>query len=76
MSHEHVVGLLNPAMSAIFCVSLLTLWYHQPHLTYIAIFALSYAIRIVCFGILYFAFAQEAPLLRLLSNALILLATM
>jgi len=75
MSYESVVGLLNPAMSAIFCVSLLTLWYYQRHLTYIAIFVLSYAVRILCFGILYFAFAQEALALRLVANALILLAT-
>lgn len=76
MSYEGVVGLLNPAMSLIFCVSLLALWFQQRHLTYIAIFALSYAMRILCFGILYLAFAQEILALRLLANFLILLATM
>ncbi|MCZ0737965.1 GGDEF domain-containing protein [Phreatobacter sp. AB_2022a] len=76
MSYEGVVGLLNPAMSAIFCISLLALWRQQRHLTYVAIFALSYAIRILCFGLLYFAFAQKEPVLRQLSNALVLLATM
>jgi diguanylate cyclase (GGDEF)-like protein len=76
MSYEGVIGLLNPAMSAIFCMSLLALWRRQRHLTYIAIFALSYAIRVLCFGILYFAFAQNAPALRLLANLLVLLATM
>lgn len=76
MSYEGVVGLLNPAMAAIFCMSLLALWRRQRHLIYIAIFALSYAMRVLCFGILYFAFAQEAPALRLLANGLVLLATM
>lgn len=76
MSYEGVVGLLNPAMSAIFCGSLLVLWRRQSHLSYIAIFALSYAIRILCFGVLYFAFAQEAPVLRLVANSFILIATM
>lgn len=74
MSYEGVVGLLNPAMSAIFCFSLLALWGQQRHLTYVAIFALSYATRVLCFGILYLAFAHDA--LRLLANLLILLATM
>jgi diguanylate cyclase (GGDEF)-like protein len=76
MSYQSVVGLLNPAMSAIFCAALFALWYYHRNLTYIAIFVLSYAVRTVCFGILYFAFAHQEPVLRQLSNALILLATM
>lgn len=74
MSYESVVALLNPAMSAIYCASLLVLWQHQRHLTYIAIFALSYAIRGFCFGTLYFALIQEAPALRTAANSLVLLA--
>jgi diguanylate cyclase (GGDEF)-like protein len=74
MSYDSVVALLNPAMSAIYCASLLVLWQHQRHLTYIAIFALSYAVRGLCFGTLYFAFIQEAPALRTAANSLVLLA--
>lgn len=74
MSYESVVALLNPAMSAIYCASLLVLWRHQRNLTYIAIFALSYGIRSLCFGILYFAFVQEAPALRIAANSFVLLA--
>lgn len=74
MNYDSVVALLNPAMSAIYCASLLVLWQHQRHLTYIAIFALSYAIRGLCFGTLYFAFIQEAPALRTAANSLVLLA--
>jgi len=75
MSHEIVVGMLNPAMSAIFGACLFSLWYYHRHLTYIAIFVLSYVVRLLCFGILYIAFALEDPVLRLLANAFILLAT-
>jgi len=76
MSYEGVVALLNPAMSAIYCASLVVLWRHQRHLTYIVIFALSYAIRGLCFGVLYFAFTQEALVLRLVANSFVLLAMM
>lgn len=76
MSYENVVALLNPAISAVYCVSLLVLWQHQRHLSYIAIFALSYAVRTLSFGSLYFALAHEALELRLIANALILVAMM
>lgn len=76
MSYESIVALLNPAMSAIYCVSLFVLWRHQRHLSYIAIFASSYALRTVCFAVLYFAISKQAPELRILSNALILLSMM
>lgn len=75
MSHESVVALLNPAMSAIFCASLLALWLQQRQRTYIAIFAASYAIRTLCFGILTLAITQEHSSLRILANGLVLLAT-
>jgi diguanylate cyclase (GGDEF)-like protein len=75
MSHESVVALLNPAMSAIFCVSLLALWRHQRQLTYVALFAFSYAMRVLCFVILTFAITREYSSLRLLANGLVLLAT-
>ena len=74
MTHESVVALLNPAMSAIFC-ALLTLWFHQRQRSYIAIFAASYAVRTLCFGILTFAIAQEYSPLRILANGLVLLAS-
>jgi len=72
MSNENIVALLNPLMSLIYCTSLLVLWRHQRHRTYIAIFALSYATRALCFGILYFAFTQAMPVLRLTANVLVL----
>ncbi len=74
MSYETIVALLNPAMSAIYCVSLFVLWRHQRHLVYIAIFATSYALRTVCFAVLYLAISRPAPELRVLSNSLILLS--
>lgn len=74
MNHESVVALLNPAMSAIFCASMIVLWWLHRRLTYIATFALSYAIRCLCFGTLYFALIQETPVLRTAANALVLLA--
>ena len=74
MSYESIVALLNPAMSAIYCVSLFVLWRHQRHLVYIAIFATSYALRTVCFAVLYLAISRPAPELRVLSNSLILLS--
>jgi hypothetical protein len=76
MSYQSVVGMLNPAMSAIFCASLFVLWYYHRHLVYVAIFVLSYATRFICFGTLYFAFVQGEPALRLLASGLMLLTTM
>ncbi|MGB3878136.1 GGDEF domain-containing protein [Shinella zoogloeoides] len=76
MSYESVIALLNPAMSAIYCMSLLVLWRRQRQLDYIAIFALAYAVRVLCFGALYFAFSEQAPVLRQVANALILLSMM
>jgi diguanylate cyclase (GGDEF)-like protein len=76
MSYHNVVGLLNTSMSAIFGAALLVLWYHHRQLTYIRTFALSYAIRALCFGVFYFAFAEENPVLRLMANVVLLLAMM
>ena len=76
MSYQSVIGLLNTSMSAIFCASLFVLWRHHRHLTYIGIFGFSYAARTLCFGVLYLAFATETPVLRLLANALLMLAMM
>lgn len=74
MSYQDVIGLLNSNMSAIFCAALFVIWYHHRHLTYIRIFALSYAIRAICFVIFYFAFSLKDPVLRLLANGLLMLA--
>ena len=59
MNYQTFVAMLNPAMSAIFGASLLALWYHHRHLSYILVLVFSYAIRFLCFGILYVAFAQD-----------------
>lgn len=67
-----VLGVLNPAMSAIFCISLLALWWHQRELGYIVFFALSYAVRAVCFIVVFVALSEQAMPLRMVSNALIL----
>lgn len=69
-----VLGVLNPAMSAIFSISLLALWWHQRRLAYIAFFALSYAVRAVCFIIVFVALSEQTMPLRMVSNALILLS--
>lgn len=74
MSYQSVIGLLNTSMSAIFCVSLFALWRHHSHLNYIGILVISYAIRVLCFGIFYFAFALENPVLRLVANVFLMLA--
>jgi len=76
MSVEFVVGVLNTSMSAIFGASLLALWYYQRELGYIAILVFSYGVRILSFGSLYAAFALDEPELRMVSNTLILTATM
>jgi diguanylate cyclase (GGDEF)-like protein len=76
MSYYSVIGLLNTSMSAIFCASLFVLWRHNRHLSYVAIFGVSYAIRALCFGIFYFAFAQEDPTLRVLANVFMMLSMM
>lgn len=68
-----VLGVLNPAMSAIFSLSLLALWWQHRKLAYIAIFASSYAIRTACFIIAFIALNEQTLPLRLVSNALILL---
>ena len=68
------LGVLNPAMSAIFSISLLALWWHQRRLTYVGLFALSYAIRAVCFIIVFVALSEQAMPVRMVGNALILLS--
>lgn len=72
MSYQDVIGLLNTGMSALFCISMFVLWHHHRHLTYIAIFALSYSIRALCFVIFYFAFSLGDPVLRFLANVLLM----
>lgn len=67
-----VLGVLNPAMSAIFCISLLALWWHQRELSYIVFFAFSYAVRAICFIVVFVALSEQAMPLRMVSNALIL----
>ncbi|WP_312944237.1 GGDEF domain-containing protein [Agrobacterium sp.] len=74
MSYQDVIGLLNTSMSALFCASMLVLWRQHRHLTYIRIFVLSYGIRALCFGIFYFAFALEDPVLRLMANVFLMLS--
>ncbi|WP_092773875.1 GGDEF domain-containing protein [Agrobacterium fabrum] len=74
MSYQDVIGLLNTSMPALFCASMFVLWYHHRHLTYIGIFVLSYSIRALCFGIFYFAFALEDPVLRLMANVFLMLS--
>lgn len=74
MSYQDVIGLLNSNMSAIFCVALFVIWYYHRRLTYIRIFAVSYATRAICFVVFYFAFSLQDPLLRFLANVLLMLA--
>ena len=74
MTNASIVALLNPIMSAIYCTSLFVLWWHYRHRRYIAIFALSYAVRALCFGALYFAFQQLIPMVRLAANMLVLVS--
>jgi diguanylate cyclase (GGDEF)-like protein len=74
MNYYNVIGLLNTSMSVIFCASLFAIWHHHRHLKYIGIFGFSYAVRSLCFGIFYFAFALENSVLRLLANVFLMLA--
>lgn len=74
MSYQDVIGLLNTSMSVIFCISMFFLWRHHGNLTYIGIFALSYATRAICFGVFYFAFTLQDPVLRLLANVFLMLS--
>jgi diguanylate cyclase (GGDEF)-like protein len=63
-------------MAAIFCIALLAIWRNNRALSYIRIFGLSYAIRSLCFGIFYFAFSLENPVLRYSANIFLLFAIM
>lgn len=74
MNYYNVIGLLNTSMAAIFCIALFAIWRNNRALNYIRIFGLSYAIRSLCFGIFYFAFSLENPVLRYSANIFLLLA--
>lgn len=76
MNYYNVIGILNTSMAAIFCIALLAIWRNNRTLNYIRIFGLSYAIRSLCFGIFYFAFALENPVLRYSANIFLLFAIM
>ena len=76
MNYYNVIGLLNTSMAAIFCMALLAIWRNNRTLKYIRIFGLSYAIRSLCFGIFYFAFFLENPVLRYSANIFLMLAIM
>lgn len=74
MNYYNVIGLLNTSMAAIFCIALFAIWRNNRALNYIRIFGLSYAIRSLCFGIFYFAFSLENPVLRYSANIFLLFA--
>lgn len=76
MNYYNVIGLLNTSMAAIFCIALLTIWRNNRALKYIGVFGLSYGIRSLCFGIFYFAFSLENPILRYSANIFLLFAIM
>ena len=76
MNYYNVIGILNTSMAAIFCIALLAIWRNNRTLNYIRLFGLSYAIRSLCFGIFYFAFSLENPVLRYSANILLLFAIM
>lgn len=76
MNYYDIIGLLNTSMAAIFCIALLAIWRNNRTLSYIRIFCLSYATRSLCFGIFYFAFSLENPVLRYSANIFLLFAIM
>lgn len=76
MNYYNVIGLLNTSMAAIFCIALLAIWRNNRGLKYIGVISLSYGIRSLCFGIFYFAFSLENPILRYWANIFLLFAIM
>lgn len=76
MNYYDVIGLLNTSMAALFSIALLTLWRNNRALKYIGMLGLSYAVRSLCFGIFYFAFSLQNPILRYLANIFLLFAIM
>ncbi|UKK83075.1 GGDEF domain-containing protein [Sphingopyxis sp. BSN-002] len=74
MNYYNVIGILNTSMAAIFCIALLAIWRNNRTLNYIRVFGLSYAVRSLCFGIFYFAFSLENPVLRYSANIFLLFA--
>jgi hypothetical protein len=68
MNYYIVIGLLNTSMSAIFGAALFAIWRQNRHSPYIAVFSISYAVRSLCFGIFYFAFVLENPVIRFFSQ--------
>ena len=76
MNYYNVIGLLNTSMAAIFCIALIAIWRNNRALKYIRVLGLSYGIRSLCFGIFYFAFSLENPVLRYSANIFLLFAIM
>lgn len=74
MNYYNVIGLLNTSMAAIFCIALLTIWLNNRALKYIRVLGLSFGVRSLCFGIFYFAFSLENPILRYSANIFLLLS--
>lgn len=74
MNYYIVIGLLNTSMSAIFAAALYAIWRQNKHFTYIAVLSASYVVRSLCFGIFYFAFALENPIIRFSANIFLMLA--
>jgi len=74
MNYYNVIGLLNTSMAAIFCIALLVIWRNNRALKYIWVLGLSYGVRSLCFGIFYFAFSLENPILRYSANIFLLFA--
>jgi len=74
MNYYNVIGLLNTSMAAIFCIALVAIWRNNSALKYIWVLGLSYGIRSLCFGIFYFAFSLENPILRYSANIFLLFA--
>ncbi len=72
MKYYNVIGILNTGMAAIFCAAMFMIWRNNRRLSYIAIFSMAYAIRSLCFGIFYFAFAKSSPVLRFSANVVLM----
>jgi diguanylate cyclase (GGDEF)-like protein len=74
MNYYNVIGLLNTSMAAIFCAAMLVIWKNNRNFSYILILGISYTIRSLCFGVFYFAFSMNNPVLRFSANVLLMLS--
>lgn len=74
MNYYMVIGILNTSMSALFSISLFAIWKNNHHLKYIFTFGISYALRLVCFVLFYFAFSLEDATLRFSANVFLFLS--